>query len=179
MKAVTAGARNEITLHTDARRVSSVPGNLNVDLFEQQRRQCLIGPAAVAHHVSDFQSIDHLNFVSRGATVRTELRLHRRPRRAANIHDSGAASDRDSDHHRGELIHRAAGRNVLDDVLCDRTRHRRALHVDEGRFGCDLDRFRHSTHFHVCVHLCGEVREHFNAFTPGCAEPGQRKCHAI
>ena len=35
VKTVAPDARNQIALHADARRVAAVPGNLNVDLFEQ------------------------------------------------------------------------------------------------------------------------------------------------
>ena len=98
VEVVTAGARNEIALHADARRVSRVPGNLDVDLLEQQRRQRLIGPAAIAHHVSDFQSVDHLNFITCRASVCAELRLNRRSRRAADVYNSSAAAHCDSHH---------------------------------------------------------------------------------
>ena len=98
MKTIASRARNEIALHTDRWRVAAVAGNLHVNLLEQQRRQRLIGPSAIAHHVSDFQSVDHLNFITCRASVCAELRLNRRSRRAADVYNSSAAAHCDSHH---------------------------------------------------------------------------------
>ena len=63
------------------------------------------------------------------------------------VYDRSAASNRDADHHRRKLIHRAARWDFLDDVFRDGARYRRALHIDERSFGGDLDGFCELTDF--------------------------------
>jgi len=78
VETVPAGTRNEIALHAYAWRISRVSGNLDIDLLEQERGQSLVGPAAIAHHISNSQAIDHLDFIARRAAMRAELRSDRR-----------------------------------------------------------------------------------------------------